>query len=86
MYSSLFQRKGNIRSKGFWKFNGPITKFQNYINEIKNLIHNFSTKTYCDFSRQLTWEFSKYEICKFTIHHWKGLAKKRQQKATNLEN
>ena len=52
---SLSKEKGNTRGKWFWKFNNSLTKDQNYINEIKNLIHNFSTKNDC-VSRQLKWE------------------------------
>ena len=51
------------------KFNSSSIKDQNYINEIQDLIRNFNTKNDCDFSRQLKWEFLKYEIRKFTIHY-----------------
>ena len=50
---SLSQEKGNIRSKGFWKFSSSLFKDQNCINEIKDLIRDFNTKNDCDFSRQL---------------------------------
>ena len=50
------------------------------------MICNFNTKNDCDFSRQLKWEFLKYEIRKFTIYYTKGLAKARKQKITNLES
>ena len=86
MFFSLSQEKGNIRSKGFWKFNSSLIKDQKYINEIKDLIRNFDTKNDCNFSRQLKWEFLKYEIRKFTIHYTKGLAKERKQKILNLES
>ena len=49
------------------------------------MIRNFDTKNDCNFSRQLKWEFLKYEIRKFTIHYSKGLAKERKQKILNLE-
>ena len=78
--------KGNIRNKGFWKFNSSLVNDQNYINEIKDLIRNFNTKNDCDFSRQIKWEFLKYEVCKFTIYYTKGLAKERKQKISNLES
>ena len=44
VFFSLSKKKGDIRGKGFgfWKFNSSLTKEQNYINEIKNLICNFS--------------------------------------------
>ena len=32
-----------LRGKGFWKFNSSLTKYQNYITEIKNLIRSFCT-------------------------------------------
>ena len=83
---SLSQEKDNIRSKGFWKFDSSLIKDQKYINEIKDLIRNFDTKNDCNFSRQLKWEFLKYEIRKFTIHYTKGLVKERQQKILNLES
>ena len=83
---SLSKEKGNIRSKDFWKFNSSLIKDQNYINEIKDLVRNFNTKIDCDFSRQLKWEFLKYEIRQFTIHYTKGLAKERKQKILNLES
>ena len=86
VFFSLSQEKGNIRSKGFWKFNSSLIKDQKYINEIKDLIRNFDTKNDCNFSRQLKWEFLKYEIRKFTIHYTKGLAKERKQKILNLES
>ena len=86
MLFSLSQEKGNFRSKGFWKFNSSLIKDQKYINEIKDLIPNFDTKTDCNFSRQLKWKFLKYEIHKSTIHYTKGLAKERKQKVLNLEN
>ena len=82
----LSKERGNIRGKRFWKFNSSLTKDQNYINKIKDLICNFNTKNDCDFSRQLKWEFLKYEIRKFTIYYTKGLAKARKQKITNLES
>ena len=86
MLFSLSQEKGNIRSKGLWKFNSSLIKDQNYINEIKDLIRNFDTKNDCVCTRQLKWEFLKYEIRKFTIHYTKGLAKERKQKILNLES
>ena len=86
MLFSLSKGKGNIRNKGFWKFSSSLIKNQNYISEIKDLIRNFNTKNDCDFSRQLKWEFLKYEIHKFTIHYTKGLAKERKQKISNLES
>ena len=39
---SVSKEKGNIRRKGFWKFNSSLIKDQNYINEIKDLIRNFN--------------------------------------------
>ena len=86
MLFSLSKKKRNIRGKGFWKFNSSLTKDQNYINEIKNLIRNFSTKDDCEFSRQLRLEFLKYGIRKLTIHYRKVLAKVRQRKITHLES
>ena len=44
MLFSLSKKKGNIRGKGFWKFNSSLTKDQNYINETKNLIRNLVQK------------------------------------------
>ena len=32
-----------LRGKGFWKFNCSLTKDQNYITKIKNLIRSFCT-------------------------------------------
>ena len=86
VFLSLSQEKGNIRSKEFWKFNSSLIKDQKYINEIKDLIRNFDRKNDCNFSRQLKWEFLKYEIRKFTIHYTKGLAKEGKQKNLNLES
>ena len=77
---SLSKKKGNIRGKGFRKFNIPLIKDQSYINEIKDLTRDLNTKNDCDFSRQLKWEFLKYEIHKFTIHYTKGLGKENQTK------
>ena len=74
----LSEGKGNIRGKGFLKFNNSLTEDQNYVNKIKDLIHNFSTKNGCDFSWQLKWECLKYEIRKFSIHYMKGLAKQKK--------
>ena len=48
---SYSKEKGNIRGKGLWEFNSSLTKDQNYINKIKDLIRNFNTKNDCDFSR-----------------------------------
>ena len=59
VFFPLSQEKGNIRSKRFWKFNSSLIKDQKYINEIKDLIHNFDTKINCNFSWQLKWEFLK---------------------------
>ena len=50
------------------------------------MIRNFDTKNDCVCTRQLKWEFLKYEIRKFTIHYTKGLAKERKQKILNLES
>ena len=86
MFFSLSQEKGNSRSKGFWKFNSSLIKNQKYRNEIKDLIRNFDTKYDCHISRQVKWEFLKYEIRKFTIHYTKGLAKESKQKILNLES
>ena len=86
VFFSLLQEKGNIRSKGFWKFDSSLIKDLESINEIKDLIRNFDTKNDNTFSRQLKWEFLKYEIQKFTIHYTKGLAKERKQKNLNLES
>ena len=86
MFFSLSQEKGNIRSKGLWKFNSSLIKDQKYINKIKDLIRSFDTKNDCSFSRQLKWEFLKYEIGKFTIHYTKGLAKEKKQKILNWES
>ena len=86
MLFSLSKEKGDIRSKGFWKFNSSLIKDQNYLNEIKDLIRNFNTKNDFEFSWQLKWEFLKYEIRKFTIHYAKGLVKERKQKIPNLES
>ena len=83
---SLSKEKGNITSKGFWKYNSSLIKDQNYINEIKDLIHNFNTKNDCDFSWQLKWEVLKYKICKFTIHYTKGLVEETKQKFSNLKS
>ena len=84
MFFSLLQERGNIISKGFWKFNSSLIKDQKYINEIKDLIRNFYKKNDCNFSRQLKWEFLQYKIHKFTIHYTKGLAKERKQKNFEL--
>ena len=76
---SLSKEKGNIRGQRFWEFNRSLTKDQNYYtNKIKTLVRNFNTKIDCDFSRQLKWEFLKYEICKFTVHYMKGLPNERR--------
>ena len=83
---SVSKEKGNIRRKGFWKFNSSLIKDQNYINEIKDLIRNFNTKNDCDFSRQLKWGFLQQKIRKFTIHYTKGLVKERKQKISNSES
>ena len=51
------------------------------MNEIKNLIHNFSIKNDRDFSWQLEKrDILKYEIHIFTIHYMKG----KQHQHTNL--
>ena len=86
VFFSLSQEKGNIRNKGFWKFNSSLITDQKYINEIKDSIRNFDTKNDCNFSRQLKWKFFKYKIRKFPIHYTKGLAKERKQKLLNLES
>ena len=41
---SLSKEKTTIRDKGLWKFNSSLTKDQNYITEIKNLMRNFSNE------------------------------------------
>ena len=86
MLFSLSQEKANIRSKGFWKFNSSLIKDKIYKYEIKDLIRNFDTKNNGDFSRQLTSEFLKHKIRKFTIYYTNGLAKERKQKISNLES
>ena len=86
MFFSLSQEKGNIRSKGFWKFNSSLIKGQKYINEIKDLVRNFDTKNDGNFSQQLKWEFLKYEIRKFTIYYTESLVKERKQKILNFES
>ena len=86
MFFSLSQEKSVIRSEGFWKFNSFSIKDQKHINETKDLIRKFDTKNDYNFSRQLKWEFLKYEIHKFAIHYTKGLAKERKQKILNLES
>ena len=86
MLFSLSKEKGNIGSKGFWKFNSSLIKDQNYINEIKDLIRNFNTKNDCDFRRQLKWEFLKHEIRKITTYYTKALAKEREQKNSSLQS
>ena len=50
------------------------------------MIRNFDTKNDCVCTRQLKWEFLKYEIRKFTIHYTKGLVKDRKQIISNLES
>ena len=69
VFFSLSQEKGNIRNKGFWKFNSSLIKDQKCVNEIKDLIRNSDTKNNCHLSRQLRRKFLKYEIRKFTIHY-----------------
>ena len=79
---SLSKEKTTIRGKRFWKFNGCLTKDQNYIIEIKKLIRNFSNENEC----LLKWEHLNYEVRKFTIKYTEYVAKEKQQPRTNLEN
>ena len=66
------------------KIYSSLTKYQNYIIEIKKLIRNFCSKNECMFKRQLKGELLKYKNEKFTIRYRKHTAKRRQR--TNLEN
>ena len=47
----LSKGKDCRRGKGFWKFNSPLTKDQNYITEIKKLIRSFSTRNESAYGR-----------------------------------
>ena len=38
---SLSKEKGCFRGKGIWKFNSSLTKDQDYIIEIKKMVHSF---------------------------------------------
>ena len=83
---SLSKEKTTIRGKRFWKFNGCLTKDQNYVIEIKKLIRNFYNESESSFNRQLKLEFLKYEVRKFTIKYMKHVAKEKWQQRTKLEN
>ena len=53
----------------------PLTKDQNYIIEIKNLICSFCTANKTLFIRQLKWGLLKYKIQNFIIIYTKYIAK-----------
>ena len=64
---SLSKQKTTIRGKGLWKLNSSLTKDQNYIIEIKNLMCNFSNENESLLNCQIKWELLKYEVRKCTI-------------------
>ena len=64
---SLSKQKTTIRGKGLWKFNSSLTKDQNYIIEIKNLMRNFSNENESLLNCQIKWKLLKYEVRKCTI-------------------
>ena len=66
------------------KIYSSLTKYQNYIIEIKKLIRNFCSKNESMFNSQLKGKLLKYQVEKFTVRYRKHTAKPRQR--TNLEN
>ena len=64
---SLSKANDCLRRKGFWKFNSSLTKYQNYITEIKKLIRSFCTTNESLYNHQLKEKLLKYEVRKFTI-------------------
>ena len=82
----LSKGKDCLRGKGFWKFNSPLTKDQNYITEFKKLIRGFCTTNASLYNRQLKWELLKCEVRKLTSNYTKQIAKEKKQKRTNLGN
>ena len=83
---SLSKENDYRRSKGFWKFKSSLTKDQNYITEIKKLIHSFCTTNEPLYNRQLKWEFLKYEVPKLITNCKKPVAKEKSQQRLNLVN
>ena len=83
---SLSKGRDCLRGKGFWKFNSSLTKDQNYIIEIKKLIHSFWTANKSLFNHQLKRKLLKYEVQRFTSNHTKHIAKEKSQQRINLEN
>ena len=77
---SRSKEKGNIRGKSFCKFSSSLTKDQNYINEIKDLIRNFNTRYDCNFSRELKWELLKYQTVNLLFIVQKALQRKENKK------
>ena len=67
------------RGKGFWKFNNSLTSNGDYVEKMKNQIsetmHMFDQDKIT--GKYLRWEFSKYEIRKFTINFSKNLVKEQ---------
>ena len=59
---SLSKENDCLRGKGFWKYNSSLTKDQNYITEIKKLIHSFCTTNESLYNHELKWELLKYEV------------------------
>ena len=66
------------------KIYSSLTKYQNYIIEIKKLIRNFCSKNESMFNSQLKGKLLKYQVEKFTVRYRKHTAKPRQR--INLEN
>ena len=83
---TLSKGRNCARGKGFWKFNGSLSKDQKYKTEIKKLIGSSCTTNESLFNSQLKWELLKYEVQNFIINFTKQLAKEKRQHRTNLEN
>ena len=66
---SFSKEKFTITDKGIWNFNSSFTKDQNYIIEIKKVIHNFSNENESLLNCQLKWEFLKYEVKKLSTRN-----------------
>ena len=75
-----FKRKRCLRGKGIWKFNSSLSKDQNYIVEIKKMIHSFCTANKSLSNHQLKVELLEYEVQKFTMNYMKHIAKKNRNK------
>ncbi len=66
--------KQSTRTKGYWKFNASLLKYDEYNTGIKNLFQEISQDDPISSYTQ-KWEFLKYKICQYTISFSKQIKK-----------